>query len=96
MNTEEESKLMFGNITVMSDIVEKMKINETFRRFILRSLERYLGDYKNYCTDEYSGKEIFATYWLRGTSIVIWIATAVDRSKTIVRFPSDDDDMFDI
>lgn len=86
---------ILGEIRLDDDIALNMQRIKSFRKFVLRSIDRYIDIYPKYMDKKYSNEEIFEIYWMRGTNIVIWISTPIGRKTTVVEFPKEDDNLLD-
>ena len=86
---------ILGEIRLEDDIVLNMQRIKNFKKFVLRSIDRYIDIYPKYMDKKYSGEEIFEIYWMKGTDTIIWISTSIARKTTVVEFPKEKENQLD-
>lgn len=98
MRLKAKAKFELGRVVVARGIDDRMERDPTFKRFIQRSLGRYMNcDWGD--TDEEDansnnealkeGERLIAVYILPNTDVKIWIITEWDRSVTTILFPDE-------
>lgn len=94
-----ERNFKLGQIVITKAVDEKMKSNEFFKDFVIRSLTRHIDcDWGELCKEdkemnEYALKNgdtrLFSSYIYGEPNEKIWIITEGDRRATTILFPED-------
>lgn len=92
------ARLEIGRLVATAGVVARMETEGEFRKFVYRSLDKYLncnwGDTRAddaALNDEAVKNEgrIMATYIYKEPDVKIWIITEWDRSVTTILFPEE-------